>query len=71
MTVQHLLSRAVWRCEAAGPPVLVHSRALYERQGLRHRAAAQSRGLHDDSIEALSAAVAISAGLKRLAATHR
>lgn len=30
-----LLSRAVWCCEAAGAPILIHSRALYERQGVR------------------------------------
>ena len=71
MSVQHLLSRAVWRSEAAGPPILVHRRALYERQDLRRSGAARARGMHDNSVEALSAAVAIRAGLERLAAPHR
>ena len=67
----NLLGRAVRGCKAAGPPVLVHSRALYERSALRYKAAAQIGGLHDDSIEALSTPVAVSTGLKGLAAAHR
>ena len=66
----NLLSRAIWRRERAGAPVLIHSRRHGQGKGAASLAIAQARGLQNQGIETLSAAIAVSGCLKRLAATH-